>query len=134
MKTEDVNKLINLLNDNQLTELSYEDDSLKITLKKEVTVVGTTPSVMMTQESPIVAMAANVVKAPLVGVFYDKATPDSSPYKSVGDSISKGDVLCIIEAMKVMNEIKADRDGIITKICATDGQAVSYDDVLFELK
>lgn len=89
MKTEDVNTLINLLNDNELTELTYEDESFKLTLKKEKTVVGVAPGMVMESSTEVPTAATNVIKAPLVGVFYDKPTPDSQTFKQVGDSIKK---------------------------------------------
>ena len=133
MKTNNIKELIALLNDNQLTELSYSDETLNITLKKDQTVTYTQNPVVATP-SPQEAIAVDGIKAPLVGVFYDKPAPDAKSFVSEGQAFKKGDVLCIIEAMKVMNEIKADRNGVIGKICFEDGQAVAFDDILFELK
>jgi len=68
----------------------------------------------------------NLVKSPIVGTFYRKPSPDSSPFIKVGDSVNKGDVLCIVEAMKMMNEIKSDYDGKIISIEIDDGQPVEF--------
>ena len=68
----------------------------------------------------------NLVKSPIVGTFYRKPSPDSSPFIKVGDSVNKGDVLCIVEAMKMMNEIKSDYDGKIASIEIDDGQPVEF--------
>ena len=68
----------------------------------------------------------NLVKSPVVGTFYRKPSPDSSPFIKVGDSVNKGDVLCIVEAMKMMNEIKSDYDGKIISIEIDDGQPVEF--------
>ena len=68
----------------------------------------------------------NLVKSPVVGTFYRKPSPDSSPFIKVGDSVNKGDVLCIVEAMKMMNEIKSDYDGKIVSIEIDDGQPVEF--------
>lgn len=68
----------------------------------------------------------NLVKSPIVGTFYRKPSPDSSPFVKVGDSVNKGDVLCIVEAMKMMNEIKSDYDGKIISIEIDDGQPVEF--------
>lgn len=74
------------------------------------------------------------VKAPMVGVFYAAPSPDEEPYVKVGDKVKKGDVLCIIEAMKLMNEITAEQDGEVTRICVEDGNLVEYGQTLFVLK
>ena len=71
------------------------------------------------------------VKSPMVGVFYAAPSPDAQPFVQVGSKVKKGDVLCIIEAMKLMNEITAEQDGTIVEICAQNGQAVEYGTPLF---
>lgn len=72
-----------------------------------------------------------VVKAPIVGTFYRASSPDDDPFVNVGDSVSQGDVLCIIEAMKLMNEIECEVRGTVKKILAEDAQPVEYDQPLF---
>ncbi len=74
------------------------------------------------------------VESPMVGVFYSAPSPDSEPYVSVGSSVKKGDVLCLIEAMKLMNEVTAEKNGIITDICVENGQVVEYGQPLFMIK
>lgn len=74
------------------------------------------------------------VESPMVGVFYSAPSPDSDPYVSVGSSVKKGDVLCLIEAMKLMNEVTAEKNGIITEICVENGQVVEYGQPLFIIK
>lgn len=73
------------------------------------------------------------VKSPLVGVFYASPAPDAPPYVSAGKRVKKGDVLCIIEAMKQMNEIVADADGEIAEVCLKNGEIVEYDQVMFRV-
>jgi acetyl-CoA carboxylase biotin carboxyl carrier protein len=73
------------------------------------------------------------IKSPMVGVFYAAPAPGSEPYVKVGSRVKKGDVLCIIEAMKLMNEITADKDGEIAKVCVENGQLVEYGQTLFHL-
>jgi acetyl-CoA carboxylase, biotin carboxyl carrier protein len=73
------------------------------------------------------------IKSPMVGVFYTKPSPEAEPYVSIGSRVKKGDTLCVIEAMKLLNEITAERDGEITGICAQDGQMVEYAQVLFQM-
>ena len=79
-------------------------------------------------------MRYDEVTSPMIGVFYSAPTEDSEPYVKVGDKVRKGDTLCIIEAMKLMNEITADEDGVIREICVTNGQVVEYGTVLFRME
>ncbi len=74
------------------------------------------------------------VKSPMVGVFYAAPAENAEPYVKVGDKVSKGQILCIVEAMKLMNELPAEQDGIITEICVENGQVVDYGMTLFEMK
>ena len=79
-------------------------------------------------------MRYDEVTSPMIGVFYSAPTEDSDPYVKVGDKVRKGDTLCIIEAMKLMNEITAEEDGVIREICVTNGQVVEYGTVLFRME
>ena len=83
------------------------------------------------RESEAVAHAGHVVAAPMVGTFYDAASPESEPFVKVGQAVSEGDPLCIIEAMKIMNPIEADRAGTITAVLVENGHAVEYEQPLF---
>lgn len=74
------------------------------------------------------------VESPMVGVFYAAPSPDSDPYVTVGSTVKKGDVLCLIEAMKLMNEVTAEKSGTITKICVENGQVVEYGQPIFMIK
>jgi len=78
--------------------------------------------------------AGKTINAPIVGVFYAAPSPDSTPYVSVGQRVSKGDTVCIIEAMKCMNEIQAETDGVITAVLAGNGELVEYDQPLFRIQ
>ena len=73
------------------------------------------------------------VSSPLVGVFYAAPAENADPFVSVGDTVKKGDTLCIIEAMKLMNEVRAEQDGVVSKICVTNGQVVEYGTELFRI-
>lgn len=77
------------------------------------------------------AIVGHIVKSPMVGTFYRSSTPGGKVFVDIGESITEGDVLCIIEAMKLMNEIEADKTGVITQILAENGQAVEYGQPLF---
>ncbi|HSK01646.1 MAG TPA: acetyl-CoA carboxylase biotin carboxyl carrier protein, partial [Kofleriaceae bacterium] len=83
--------------------------------------------------APVVDDKSHVVTSPFVGTFYRKPNPDSSPYVSIGDRVQKGQVLCIVEAMKLMNEIEADTAGTITAILVEDNQPVEYGQPLFKI-
>lgn len=94
------------------------------------------PSVQETTETVAenVSSGDQVVKAPIVGTFYQSSAPDKEPFVKVGDTIAKGDVVCIIEAMKFMNEVTSEVSGTITEILAEDGQFVEYGQELFRVK
>ena len=76
----------------------------------------------------------HIITSPIVGTFYRSANPESEPFVNVGDRVSKGQVLCIIEAMKLMNEIESDVDGVVTRIYPQNGQPIEYGEKLFAVK
>ncbi len=80
------------------------------------------------------ASEAHVVKSPMVGTFYRSASPESPPFVEVGSVVKEGDTICIVEAMKILNEIEADKSGTITKIYAQNAQAVEYGSALFAIE
>lgn len=82
------------------------------------------------EEAPV----GNIVKAPLVGTFYASASPDDEPYVKVGDTVKKGDVLMIIESMKLMNEVTSDFDGVVDEILVSNGEAVEYDQPIMRIR
>lgn len=83
--------------------------------------------------SPVTRLNAQDINSPMVGVFYSSSSPESPPFVQIGDTIKKGDVLCILEAMKLMNEVTAEKDGKIIDICAQDGDVVEFGQVLFKM-
>lgn len=136
MDIKSLEKIFELYNTSQATEFELEVEEFKIKLKREyefnqVVVKEIKPQVI--QDEPI-KLSGKWIKAPLVGTFYTKANPDAKPYISVGQSVKKGQVLCLIEAMKVMNEIKADCNGVIKEIKGIEGKMVEFnqDIVLIE--
>ena len=152
MEYKELKKLVELVENAAITHLSIDENGTKIEIKKEI---QETNSVVLPQAAvatpiaqPPVAAAVeqqepaakpkdkNVIeiKAQMVGTFYHSANPDSPPFVKVGDTIKKGSVICIIEAMKLFNEIEAEEDGIIEEICVPNESAVEYGQPLFLIK
>lgn len=138
---EYIEKLAEIIADKGLTEISLEDGNQAITLRKELyTTTVQAPQVVPTVAPQSVPAAAEPVKAevkkgqaitsPMVGTFYKAPSPDAKPFVEVGQSISKGDVVCIVEAMKLMNEIESEFSGKVVEICVEDGQPVEFGQVL----
>jgi acetyl-CoA carboxylase biotin carboxyl carrier protein len=138
MEFEDLKELIELLKDTDITELQIEKDGSKVKIKREKTL---SPIEMPIHKSPVLrekivaedeeAQRLVTVTSPIVGTFYRSPTPDGSPFVEVGIKVNKGQVLCIIEAMKLMNEIESDVDGIVVKILVENGHPVEYGEPLF---
>lgn len=138
-----VEKLAKVLADNSLTEISLEDGEQAITLRKEVMSVSapvavTAPQAPASAPAPAPAPAASqepahkgkALTSPMVGTFYSAPSPDAEAFVKVGQTVKEGDVVCIVEAMKLMNEIESDFSGKITEICVQDGQPVEFGQVL----
>lgn len=143
MKLTDIQKMIKDFEASNLTELSIEFEEAKLKLSKNMTYQPTQQpiaQVLAPIEKEVQASqtttskAKNPINSPLVGTFYAASSPQSKPFVEVGKSVKKGDVLCLIEAMKIMNEITAPKDGVIIKIHAVNGQVVGMDDPLFEME
>ena len=97
-------------------------------------VLAAPPEAVQKDDDPGMDFAdVTAVPAPMVGVFYAAAAPGQPPFVKVGSRVKKGDVLCILEAMKLMNEITAERDGQVVDICAADGDVVEFGQTLFKL-
>ena len=143
--TDYIDQLAKIIADNELTEISLEDGNQAITIRKDLPEVVSTgvamPVAAPAQPAPAQAPAAavapkaesaepakkgNPVVSPMVGTFYSKPAPDKEAFVKVGDTVSSGDVVCIIEAMKLMNEIETEFSGKVVEICVEDGQAVEY--------
>lgn len=136
---EYIEKLAKVLADNSLTEISLEDSEQAITLRKDAIIapaaINTVPAAVPVQAPAAPAKAEEVKKgtpitSPMVGTFYKSPSPEASAFVEVGQTISKGDVVCIIEAMKLMNEIESEVSGKIVEICVSDGQPVEFGQVL----
>ncbi len=144
-ETDYIEKLAKIIKEQGLTEISMEDGEQAITLRKDVIVSAAAPSVVCSSEVPAAAVETHAAPAaelkqesktgtpitsPMVGTFYMAPSPDSAPFVSVGGSVKQGDVVCIIEAMKMMNEIKSEISGKVVEICVEDGQPVEFGQVL----
>lgn len=153
MEYKEIKKLMEDMGNSKLSELEIEfPDGIKISMKKDegiknvipastpVMPVSTNLTVNQTENVNTVSdvkkeeKEGNIVKSPMVGTFYSKSSPSASPYVKVGSKVKKGDTLCIIEAMKLMNEIESEFDGVITDILVNDEQMVDYGKPLFIIK
>ena len=137
MNTKKIKELIGLMTDNGLTELEIEQEGMKVKLVKgnsgrvdqEVFQGVSVQQAIPVAEKPVTA--GKEVTAPMVGTFYRSPSPESPAFVEVGDIVNKGDVLCIIEAMKLMNEVKAEFGGKITAILAENAEPVEFGQVMF---
>ena len=141
-----VKELIEIMKDNDLVEIEIAEGDSKILLKRpqaqmQVQQIPMAQAVMPAAAAPVAGEAAAPVDSdlkditsPMVGTFYGASSPDSDPFVKVGSKVDEGTVICIIEAMKVMNEIKAEVNGTIAEIICQPGQAVEFDEVLFKVK
>lgn len=134
----EIENLAKVLKSNGLGSIAYEQEGCKITLSSAGHVVSDVVSKQApTIEDDIVETEAEnyeVIKCPLIGHFYLTQTPDSEPYVSVGSQVSSGDVVGILQAMKVSNEIKSEISGEIVEICVESGQFVDFDSPLFKVR
>ena len=155
MDYNDIKKLIDDMGDSKIDELEIEfPEGIKISMKKnmqkEVVVTGgsviegsapmTVPVVTTPKENSLINVEnkkeenLKIVKSPMVGTFYASSAPDKEPFVKVGDKIKKGQVVCIVEAMKLMNEIESEFDGEVVEICVNNEDMVEYGAPLFKLK
>lgn len=141
--------LIDLVSESNVSELEITEAEGKVRIVKSapagaVSMVAAAPAVVAAPApvlaAPVVAAAApaaaeavkgHVVKSPMVGTFYRSASPGSKPFAEVGSQIKEGEPICIVEAMKIMNEIEADKSGTVTQILVENGHAVEYGQPLF---
>lgn len=152
-----IKNILNLISESEVDEVSIEEGDFKIKVKK----TGAVEQITYTQPAPAPAAPAapapapaatpanpstgtapspaedvdgETVKSPIVGTYYSAASPDADPYIKEGDKVSKGQTLCIVEAMKIMNEIEAEFSGTVKKILVNNAQPVEFDQPLFIIK
>lgn len=145
-ETDYIDRLAKILADNGLTEISLEDGEQAVTLRREVVAMAA-PQITATVPAPAAAAAApqtvppaetsaapvkkgTPITSPMVGTFYKSPSPDAEPFVKVGSTVNQGDVVCIVEAMKMMNEIESEVSGKVVEICVEDGQPVEFGQVL----
>lgn len=139
MELEDLKELIELLRGTDITELQLEKDGTKVKIRREKLLSSIEMSVQrpadihekVIQQTEEDAQRLITVTSPIVGTFYRSSSPDALPFVEVGLRIKKGQVLCIIEAMKLMNEIESEVDGIVVKALVENGHPVEYGEPLF---
>lgn len=150
---ETIGALADIVKKNELSELTLVDGGKSITLKGKkcpppphhpsMPPMGMAPMVNVTAAAAAETAPAqdkapefsgNVVKSPIVGTFYAAPSPDKAPFVNIGDTVKKGDVIMIIESMKLMNEIQSDFDGVVSEILVNNGDAVEFDQPIMVIK
>lgn len=145
-------KLAEIVSENELSEISVSIDDCNITIKGKKCPPPPIPAMplpvpMNAASAPVqpapapseiqekkTEISGNVVKSPIVGTFYQSPSPDKPPFVKVGDKVKKGDVIMIIESMKLMNEVQSDFSGTVEKILVNDGQPVEFDQPIMIIK
>ncbi len=149
MNYEDIKKLINDMGDSKIDSIDIEfPDGIKIKMEKnthstiipninqqvnDMVSVNTNNNLNNTVNEEL-DENINIIKSPMVGTFYASSSPSQSPFVKIGDKVKKGDVLCIVEAMKLMNEIESECDGEIIQVCVENENMVEYGTPLFKIK
>ena len=143
MNKKRIEEILELMEKYGLNEMDLEEENLKLHFRKGAEVQSVVQAPMQVAQAPVAAAAAAPaeakedlskyieIKAPMVGTFYESPAPDASAFVGVGSQIKDGDVLCILEAMKLMNEIKAEVSGKIAKIMVENAEPVEFGQVLF---
>ena len=157
MDLDEIKQILDLMREHDLAEFELERESGKVRLRKHSSTpsfVAAAPAVPPIAYAPAALVPAGpqaavgepvltaasedvdlaIIKAPIVGTFYRSSEPGATPFADVGQQVRKGQVLCIIEAMKLMNEINAECDGEVVKVYVENGQAVQYGERLFAVK
>ncbi|WP_426366065.1 acetyl-CoA carboxylase biotin carboxyl carrier protein [Mammaliicoccus lentus] len=148
MNLKQIKELVDVLDNSSLTEIDINDKEFKLTLKKEIkqeVIYNQEPTRVAepalvtnqadTQPAPETEVDNNItINAPMVGTFYKSPSPDEGPYVQVGSRVESDTTVCILEAMKLFNEIQAEVSGEITEILVEDGQMVEYGQPLFKVK
>ncbi len=132
---EKIKELVKILDELNLTELSYSDGKESIKVGKGAVITPNVTTHDSTEELPVKSKVKfDGVKSPMVGTAYLAPEPGAKPFVSIGAKVKKGDTVLIIEAMKTMNHIPSTKDGIVEEICVNDGESVEFDQELIKIK
>ena len=152
MKIEEILQLVDTVSKSTLTEFKYEEGAVKLSLKKTLKTVPaevaaepvltartapaaiTVPNPAKEETGSVPIPEEKIVKSPLVGTFYAAPSEDAAPFVNIGDSVEAGQVLAIVEAMKLMNDIESDYTGIVAEVLVENGDTVEYGQPLFVIK
>jgi len=150
MKLEEIKELIRVFGRSKLGKLKVKDGEFEIAMQREGSEVVVSSAPAVTAPAPVAATAApvesatvesaekelsgDIITSPMVGTFYASPSPDSPPFVKEGDTVRKGQTLCILEAMKIMNEVEAEFDCKILEVLVQDGQPIEYDTALFRVE
>jgi len=139
-RAERIRELVRIVQESGVGEIEIEDEGMRVSVRRadEPGTLGPTAAAPVVESAEPVAATADTgtirVESPMVGVFYRASQPGSPPFVEIGDVVSAGQTLCVLEAMKLFNELKADADGRVRSIHADNGQAVEFGTLLFELE
>ena len=143
MDIRKIKKLIEIIEESDIAEIEiiegeesvrinrYSTATAPVAVAAPVAIAATPAAAAMPNEPVTSEPSGHAVKSPMVGTFYRSASPGSAPFVEIGHSVKEGDTLCIIEAMKILNQIEADKTGVIRQILIENAQAVEYDQALF---
>ncbi len=138
MEFEEIKQLMEMLKGTDITELQIERNGIKIKIKRErfaplpeITPQTKEKALSEVKEDAEETQKLITITSPIVGIFHRAPAPEASPFVETGSSVKKGQVLCIVEAMKLMNEIESDLDGVVSKILVENGHPVEYGEPLF---
>lgn len=135
MENKKIESLIQLFEKSQLTVLEIEDNKGRVRLERQLTnpVINMNHSIPQSIQTVESEPQGALIESPLVGIFYAASAEGKPAYVKVGDSVKSGDILCVIEAMKTMNEIRSDREGVIAEILVKNGDSIEYHQPLFRI-
>ena len=133
MTPQELHTLMQQFEGTALTRLEYEEHGTRVVLQKGEATTGTAAPIEPASVPAAAADAGSLITAPLVGTFYAAPAPGTAPFAAPGTAVKKGDTLCVLEAMKMMNHIEAETSGVIESILVENGQPVEYDQPLFTI-
>ena len=147
--TSEIQELLSVIKESGLAEVSLEIEGIKLHVRRDAKVkIGAVPTVSAAPQVQPVAVpkeeapsstssppdASHTIKSPMIGTFYTSSKPDAPPFVEVGQRVEKGQTVCIIEAMKLFNEIEADQSGTITEVLVDNGTPVEFEQPLFRIQ